>query len=524
MGERLKILVDPFRKYGTVAFLSVLSLAALYFISRYSYPLFHSFVDGVSIIVAVCVFVIIWNSRHLVDNNYFLYVGIGFLFFGILDFMHILGNKDMGIFTEYGNLGPALYIASRYILSISLLIAPLFINRKLNTTLMFAVYSLVTLIILVSIFYWQIFPVCFVEGVGLSLFKIVSDFIICLILLGAIGLLLVNRGSFDSRVLRLFVASIILSIATGLAFTLYTDAFGIMNMAGHLFQISSFYLVYLAIIEISLTKPQDILFRKLKQSENELLDLSILLKKKAVELEQANIRLQEVDRLKSVFLASMSHELRTPLNSIIGFTGIILNGMSGKINQEQRRQLTMVKSSGNHLLNLINDVLDLSKIEAGRVELLLEEMKLDDVVKDVAEAFSVAVSEKSLDLVAEVPVGISLFSDRRRVKQALMNLVSNAIKFTEKGSVKIVAGVVSAGNLEIRVIDTGIGINEEDMTKLFIPFQQVGTSGIKKHEGTGLGLYLVKRLMEILGGDVRAQSEYGRGSEFILTMPLKYKK
>ena len=159
--------------------------------------------------------------------------------------MHLLGNKNMGVFPGYGNLGPTFYIASRYVLSISLLIAPLFINRKLNTTFMFAVYSLVTSLILLSIFYWQIFPVCIVEGVGLTPFKVVSDYIICLILLGAIGLLLINRRSFDSRVLRIIVSSIILSIATGLTFTLYTDPFGITNVVGHLFQIASFYLIYL---------------------------------------------------------------------------------------------------------------------------------------------------------------------------------------------------------------------------------------------------------------------------------------
>ncbi len=245
-------------------------------------------------------------------------------------------------------------------------------------------------------------------------------------------------------------------------------------------------------------------------------------KKYAEQLEQANIRLQEIDRLKSVFLASMSHELRTPLNSIIGFTGIILQGMSGEINEEQRKQLTMVKNSANHLLSLINDLLDVSKIEAGKVELSLEEFSLDDVVREVVENFSPAVSEKGLELTKEVPEGVTLSSDRRRVKQVLMNLVSNAVKFTDQGSVKIVTTVPGDGNLEIRVIDTGGGIKQEDMDKLFQPFQQIDVSLTKKHEGTGLGLYLTKRLVTLLGGDISARSEYGRGSEFTFTIPLRY--
>ena len=278
-----------------MAVLSVLlALPLLYFISRYNYNLFHSFADGISIVIAACAFTIIWNSRHVVDNHYFLYIGIAFLFFAFLDSMHVLGNKNMGIFPEYGNLGPTFYIASRYVLSVSFLIAPVFINRKLNTTLMFTLYSLVTLLILLSIFYWKIFPACIVEGVGLTPFKIVSDYIICLILLGAIGLLVVYHQSFDSRVLRIIVSSIILFIATGLTFTLYTDPFGITNLVGHLFQVASFYLVYLAFIETSVTKPQEILYRRLKQHEEALTN-------NLRELDYANIELQrEIAERKQV--------------------------------------------------------------------------------------------------------------------------------------------------------------------------------------------------------------------------------
>ncbi len=272
-----------------------------------------------------------------------------------------------------------------------------------------------------------------------------------------------------------------------------------------------------------LSEKEGQLHQHAEQLEQKVQERTVQLERKTTELEQANIRLQEVDRLKSVFLASMSHELRTPLNSIIGFTGIILQGMPGEINQEQRKQLTMVKNSANHLLSLINDVLDVSRIEAGRIELSPEEMRLDDVVKEVADAFSPLASEKGLELLTEVPQDISLLSDKRRVKQVLMNLVSNAIKFTDRGSVKIAARVARDGNAEIRVIDTGIGIEKEDTDKLFQPFQQIGESLTKSKEGTGLGLYLTKRLATLLGGYVTAKSEYGRGSEFIFTILLKYK-
>jgi PAS domain S-box-containing protein len=246
------------------------------------------------------------------------------------------------------------------------------------------------------------------------------------------------------------------------------------------------------------------------------------LEQKTIELEQVNIRLQEMDRLKSIFLASMSHELRTPLNSIIGFTSLILEGMVGEINEEQRIQLTLVKCSADHLLSLINDVLDISKIEAGKVEFSLEEFRLNDVIEEVVESFSPIANLKSTEIFEEMPKGITLFSDRRRVKQVLMNLISNAVKFTEQGSVKIVGRVLRDDILEISVIDTGIGIRKEDMNRLFMPFQQVDTSLTKKHEGTGLGLHLTKKIVTLLGGNISAKSEYGKGSEFTFTIPLQY--
>jgi len=240
------------------------------------------------------------------------------------------------------------------------------------------------------------------------------------------------------------------------------------------------------------------------------------------ELAQANIRLQELDRLKSMFLASMSHELRTPLNSIIGFVSWLLMGMEGELNEEQNKQLTMVKNSANHLLSLINDILDISKIESGKVDLSIEEFAIDEVTKEVVETVLPQTKEKGLALLVDVPEGIQLKSDKRRVKQVLMNLVSNAVKFTDQGDIKITGTRSNRSDLEIIVADSGIGIREEDMEKLFQAFEQIDMSSTKKHEGTGLGLYLCKKLMGFLGGTISAESQYGKGSEFTFKFPLEW--
>ena len=237
------------------------------------------------------------------------------------------------------------------------------------------------------------------------------------------------------------------------------------------------------------------------------------------ELAQANSRLQELDRLKSIFIASMSHELRTPLNSIIGFTGIILQEIPGEINEEQRKQLTMVKNSANHLLELINDIIDLSKIEAGKVELRIKEFDLSDLIRELEESFRVSVAEKGLKLSLEVPERLIVKSDERRTKQVLFNFVSNAVKFTDRGEIAIKAAKRD-GSVEVSVRDTGMGIEKDHMERLFKAFSRIRKEGAPFREGTGLGLYLSKKIADLLNGKIKAKSEAGGGSVFTFSLPL----
>ncbi len=270
-----------------------------------------------------------------------------------------------------------------------------------------------------------------------------------------------------------------------------------------------------------------LLERKVRSKTHELQKAHDGLEKKVTErtkeLHKANIRLKELDLLKSMFLASMSHELRTPLNSIIGFTGWLLMRMEGELNEEQTKQLTMVKTNANHLLDLINDILDISKIEAGKLDLNLEEFDIAEVVNEVVTSVLPLVEDKKLQLIHYIPKGVILNSDRRRVKQVLTNLVSNAIKFTYEGNIKIEGFMVNKTGLQVTITDSGIGIKEEDIEILFQPFQQIDMSSTKKHEGTGLGLYLCKKILDLLSGDISVKSQFGKGSIFKILLPIKEK-
>ena len=264
----------------------------------------------------------------------------------------------------------------------------------------------------------------------------------------------------------------------------------------------------------------------LRKSRNELnqwgKEMEKKVEKRTEELEHANLKLQELDQLKSMFIASMSHELRTPLNSIIGFTGIMLQEMSGEINKEQRKQLTLVKNSANRLLALINDIIDISKIEAGKVEIAIEEFDLPVLAQEIKDSFTVAVDKKELKLLLQTPPTLIIKTDKRRTEQVLVNFVSNALKFTDKGEIEIKI-VKKDRTAEIAVIDTGVGVKKEDMNKLFKDFSRIPIKD-RTIEGTGLGLYLSKKIANLLDGDIRAESEFGKGSVFTLTLPIKYKE
>lgn len=262
----------------------------------------------------------------------------------------------------------------------------------------------------------------------------------------------------------------------------------------------------------------------LKKEINERKKAEKKIQEYARELKNTNINLESLDKLKSMFIASMSHELRTPLNSIIGFTGVILQGMTGDLNEQQKDQLGRVYKSAKHLLNLISDVIDISKVEAGRIDVFLEEFNLAEVVDEAVVNIEPQLKIKGLDLEVDVKPDIIIISDRKRLLQCLINYLSNAVKYTEKGSVHLVVKEVET-DIEIWVSDTGIGIAPDDIPKLFTAFERMNTHLKIKAGGTGLGLYLTRKLVtEILNGTIMVESQLEKGSTFGLRIPKKLDK
>lgn len=239
------------------------------------------------------------------------------------------------------------------------------------------------------------------------------------------------------------------------------------------------------------------------------------LREKTIELKNANLA-------KDRFLASMSHELRTPLNAIIGFSEFLVDGKAGSIGDRQREFLTDILNSGLHLLQLINDVLDLAKIESGKMELNPESFLLRKAIDEVNAVVRAIANKKQITVRTEIAPDLSTVTlDQQKLKQVLYNLLSNAIKFTDEGGqVEVVASPLGQDRFQIEVSDTGIGIKPEDLARLFREFEQLETGTARRFEGSGLGLALVKKIVERQNGIIRVASEPGRGSTFTVELPI----
>jgi len=239
------------------------------------------------------------------------------------------------------------------------------------------------------------------------------------------------------------------------------------------------------------------------------------------ELTSAYDEIKKSSQMKSQFLAHMSHELRTPLNAVIGFSEILEEKTFAELNERQSRYVHNILTSSRHLLELINEILDLAKVESGEMQLILTEFLVEDCLGQVTEVVRPLAANKSIALNHDIDPELGLITgDEGRIKQILYNLLSNAIKFTpEKGRVDVLAGRRADGTLEIAVVDTGIGIKKEHQDLIFSEFRQVEESYSRRYEGTGLGLALTRRLVELHGGEIWVESEVGEGSTFTFTTP-----
>ncbi len=482
-------------------------LAGLYLAERSNYILFHTLVEMFSIVIACGVFVISWNTRRIVDNSYFLFIGIASLFVGAVDLLHTLTYKGIGIIPGTGpNLPTQLWVVARYLQSISLLAAPCFIGRRLRAGLTATLFLAVTALLLAAVF-GGFFPDCFIEGQGLTPFKKTSEYLMGLMLAASLILIRGKADSFEKGVLRLVSAGITSFIASELFFTLYSDVYGISNMTGHFLKFIGFLFVYKALIEIGLSRPYDLLFRELKKNEERYRELS-------GELAHSNAELEVVNRDLEAFNYAVSHDLRNPLNNIHCCSQLLLDEDNDLSDEEKSEYVRNIFSETARMDQIISALLSLSRLSHQPISRSC--VDLSGISEEIADRLS--TSQPDRKVVFTIEKGIRAEVDEQLYRLALDNLFGNAWKYTSRQDEAVIEfGTEYCGQtLACFIRDNGAGFDMSQKEKLFIPFQRLHNRS--EFDGHGIGLATVQRIIQRHGGRIWAEGETGKGAAFYFTI------
>lgn len=485
--------------YGGVV---LLCCASLYATSLHSYLLFHSIAEVFCITIGVTIFIITWNTKDKIQNKYILLVGIAYLFISILDLLHTLAYTGMNIFTGDYYYANQLWIAARYIESTALLAACVFFYRgwMINARLVLLVYSLATACIVAAIFPLHIFPVCYIDGLGQTPFKIISEYVVCGILLAALALLLACRAQFNPRILRFLCLSMVLTIFSELAFTRYVSNYGSANMLGHLLKIASYYLIYKAIIEKGLNRPFDLIFRELESRQQEL---------------------QVANATKDRFLAILSHDLRNPFLGIAGLSKRLLNKYGQLTDEQKLKEIGVIHSSASAAFELLENLLTWSRTQTDEITCVPGFLDAHRAAERVLAIVANAAYSKNITLHNGIPRGMIAYADENMLRTVLRNLLSNAIKFSYAGGTVTLAGFPENGVVKIAVADQGLGMTPEECTALFRLDCWMSRPGTANETGSGLGLILCREFMEKHGGAIEISSSPGSGTIVTLSLPLQ---
>jgi signal transduction histidine kinase len=557
-------------KSESLAFIGATSalVLGLYASSHYSYLLFHSLVEVITIALAFALFILTWNARRYLENNYLRVLGYGYGFIALIDLVHTLAYKGMGVFTGFdANLPTQLWIAARYLQASTLIAAILLLGRKLDDRAVFAAFMVATPMLLALVFAGY-FPDCFIEGRGLTTFKIYSEYLISLVLLVAGALFYAKRSAFDAQVFFLIGASIVCTIVSELTFTTFISLYGVANMLGHFAKLMAFYLIYRAIFVTGLKRPYELIFRDLKQAGEALrvahgelqqevavrkqTEVTLLAEKQRQEelireLAQAHSHLLQAEKLASIgqLAAGVAHEINNPigfvnanLSTLQRYVSDMLRALSiyEKSEREMTEETRAVLAELKQQIDIVYLREDVGSLLSESLEGLLRVKRIVQDLRDFSHAGEAEKQFANLEIGLDTTLnvmsnefkhGINVVKSYggipeiecipSQINQVFMNILLNAVQaIGGSGQITVRTGQ-DKGSVWVEVQDSGMGIKPEDMDRIFDPFFTTKSVG----SGPGLGLSLSYGIVQQHGGRIGVTSELGKGSVFRVVLPCR---
>ncbi len=493
-------------RVARAAVVSAAIAVALVLIGLRNYLLFHSSAEIFSIAVATAVYLYSWNSRFYPNTKPFVFLGIGYLFVGLLDLIHTFTYEGMSILPTGGDYATRLWVAARGLQALVTLVFAYLARTKRVAPhwLGFLAIGAATLLLLLSIVWWNVFPLCFVEGQGVTLFKKIAEYVISAVFAGAIALLVVGHEATLPRERVLLVASFSVTILSELAFTLYVRAYGLPNMIGHLLKIVSFFLAYQAIVASDIRR-RITLIRDLQNSKERL-------EKSETDLLRANLS-------KDKFFSIMAHDLRNPISGLLAISEVLSKRFEQLEPRRIRELVVLLHDGASQGAELLESILQWARAQTGRLEVKPSYVRLSEMCEGVAELNRSAAESKDIRILSRVEEQEVAFADPNMLSTVLRNLLSNAVKFTPRGGEVVVTAEATGDWETLTVRDTGIGMRPEDVKKLFRIDVHFSCAGTNSERGNGMGLILCKELVELNAGKITVESEPGRGSTFSVRLP-----
>lgn len=482
----------------------LLLTAILLLIASFDFVIFHTLAELFAISVALVMFALAWHTRDFTSNHFLLFLACGYFWVGVLDLAHTLSYRGLELLPGSGaNLSSQFWIVTRFYEASLLFLAPLLAGRRLASEWLFGVNALAA-VTLAALVLGDLLPETYRDGSGLTEFKVYAEYAIIALLGGAVVALLRQRGLIGRDQVTMMIASIVLTAAAEVSFTVYLDPHGLANLVGHVFKLFSFWVIFQAVVASNLRKPY--------------VDLQEAVAAARLSRQAA----ERASRAKSDFLSMMSHDLRTPLNAIVGFSEMMRLQALGPLGNPRYVEYTeAIRKSGAQLVSLINDVLDVSRIESGSYALDEEPIAIRELLSEVYVGLDCDAPLGRNSIRLDIPDGAPcVLAERRALTQIVTNLISNATKFSDPGSEIVVSwGPAGEGRWALGVHDRGCGIPADRIGRVTEPFVQGNPHLSRRHGGIGLGLHIVRLLTELHRAELRIQSAEGQGTSVHVLFP-----